>query len=100
VAFQLDPKTGSHFSGRNSVSARTGQFQFRPGVVPGYKGRCPLEVSPMTGIPLRGPPTPMKPRLYLQNYQSQHVPTALLKFLEGFLGQRVQRQPGNQTYEK
>jgi hypothetical protein len=54
----------------------------------------------MTGIPLRGPPTPMKPRLYLQNYQSQHVPTALLKFLEGFLGQRVQRQPGNQTYEK
>ncbi len=53
----------------------------------------------MTGIPLRGPPTPMKPRLYPQNCQSQHVLTALLKFLEGFLGQRVQRQLGDQTYE-
>ncbi len=30
----------------------------------------------MTGIPLRGPPTPIKPRLYLCIAQSQHV-TAL-----------------------
>ncbi len=27
----------------------------------------------MTGLPLRGPPTPMKPRLYPQRWQSQHA---------------------------
>ncbi len=27
----------------------------------------------MTGIPLRGPPTPMKPRLYPRGRQSQHI---------------------------
>lgn len=37
----------------------------------------------MTGFPLRGPPTPMKPRLYLQSLQSQQPGRRSDKFSRG-----------------